>query len=75
MRCATAAAEGRVFASLTRKQAEFDPFPAIAAHCYMAGYDLSIPMFDGAANSRGVPLYPLGGRGSGSTLRSKPPIR
>jgi phthiocerol/phenolphthiocerol synthesis type-I polyketide synthase C len=55
-----AKAEGRVLASLSRKAAEEDdPFPAIAAHCHVAGYDLTrAPCFDGAADPHGLPLYP-----------------
>src|SRR5439155_22371340 len=36
-----AEAQGRVLASLSRKQDDDDPFPAIAAHCHVAGYDLT----------------------------------
>jgi phthiocerol/phenolphthiocerol synthesis type-I polyketide synthase C len=51
--------DGRVLASLSRKQGDEDPFPAIAAHCHVAGYDLSrSPCFDGSADPRGLPLYP-----------------
>jgi acyl transferase domain-containing protein/NADPH:quinone reductase-like Zn-dependent oxidoreductase/acyl carrier protein len=54
-----AEADGRVLASLTRKPATGDPFTAIAAHCHVAGYDLSqSSLFDGPTNPRGVPLYP-----------------
>ena len=54
-----APAEGRVLATLTRKQADHDPFPVIAAHCHVAGCDLTASRrFDGAADPRGVPLYP-----------------
>ncbi len=55
-----AAADGRVLASLTRKPVDGDPFPAIAAHCHVAGYDLSrSSMFDGASNPHDQPLYPF----------------
>ena len=51
--------EGRVLASLSRKPTDDDPFPAIAAHCHVAGYDLtSAHCFDGPADPHGVPLYP-----------------
>ncbi len=54
-----AEAEGRVLASLTRDDRNADPFPAIAARCYVAGCDLSAArLFDGALDPRGVPLYP-----------------
>jgi phthiocerol/phenolphthiocerol synthesis type-I polyketide synthase C len=54
----TAEAEGRVLASLTRDDRDADPFPAIAARCYVAGCDLSsAPLFDSAADPRGLPLY------------------
>ncbi|MGH7037096.1 MAG: acyltransferase domain-containing protein, partial [Stellaceae bacterium] len=50
---------GRVLASLSRRQQEGDPFPLIAAHCHVAGYDLTASAaFDGAADPRGLPLYP-----------------
>jgi acyl transferase domain-containing protein/NADPH:quinone reductase-like Zn-dependent oxidoreductase/NAD(P)-dependent dehydrogenase (short-subunit alcohol dehydrogenase family)/acyl carrier protein len=51
--------EGRVLASLSRKQTGHDPFPSIAAQCHVAGYDFTwSPRFDGAADPRGLPLYP-----------------
>ncbi|HJU19416.1 MAG TPA: type I polyketide synthase, partial [Stellaceae bacterium] len=54
-----AAVQGRVLASLSRKEREDDPFPPIAAHCHVAGYDLAASTgFDGAADPRGLPLYP-----------------
>jgi acyl transferase domain-containing protein/NADPH:quinone reductase-like Zn-dependent oxidoreductase/NAD(P)-dependent dehydrogenase (short-subunit alcohol dehydrogenase family)/acyl carrier protein/SAM-dependent methyltransferase len=54
-----AKAEGRVLASLSRKPVHDDPFPAIAAHCHVAGYDLTrASCFDGPADPRGLPLYP-----------------
>ena len=50
--------EGRVLSSLTRNQGNADPFPAIAAQCWVAGYDwLSSSLFDGEADARGLPLY------------------
>jgi phthiocerol/phenolphthiocerol synthesis type-I polyketide synthase C len=55
----TAKVEGRVLASLSRKQLDHDPFPVIAAHCHVAGYDLTAsPSFDGPADPHGLPLYP-----------------
>jgi len=54
-----AEAEGRVLASLTRDDGDADPFPAIAARCYVAGCDLpSAPLFDGDVDPRCLPLYP-----------------
>jgi phthiocerol/phenolphthiocerol synthesis type-I polyketide synthase C len=51
--------EGRVLASLSRKPVDDDPFPAIAARCHVAGYDLTeSSFFDGPADPRGLPLYP-----------------
>jgi len=51
--------EGRVLASLSRKPTDGNPFPAIAAHCHVAGYDLtSAQHFDGPADPHGLPLYP-----------------
>ena len=51
--------EGRVLPSLSRNDGDGDPFPRIAARCYVAGYDLpAAPLFDGPADSRSVPLYP-----------------
>ncbi|MBV8738196.1 MAG: acyltransferase domain-containing protein [Alphaproteobacteria bacterium] len=50
--------EGRVLPSLTRNHSDADPFPAIAAQCWVAGYDWSSsPLFDGEADARGLPLY------------------
>ena len=50
--------DGRVLASLLRKPVEGDPFPAIAAHCYVAGYDFTVsPCFDGPADPHRAPLY------------------
>ncbi len=54
-----AEAEGRVIATLSRSDGDGDPFPTIAARCYVAGYDLAAaPGFDGPADPRGLPLYP-----------------
>ncbi len=51
--------EGRVLSSLSRSDGDGDPFPRIAARCYVAGYDLpAAPFFDGPADLRSVPLYP-----------------
>jgi len=51
--------EGRVLTSLGRKPTDYDPFPAIAAHCHVAGYDLmGAGSFDGPADPHGLPLYP-----------------
>jgi acyl transferase domain-containing protein/acyl carrier protein/SAM-dependent methyltransferase len=51
--------EGQVIGSLSRDDADSDPFPVIAARCYVAGYDLpTSAQFDGHADPRGVPVYP-----------------
>ncbi|HEX3882034.1 MAG TPA: SDR family NAD(P)-dependent oxidoreductase [Stellaceae bacterium] len=51
--------QGRVLGTLGKKDGAADPFPAIAARCHVAGHDLSgSPWFDGAADARGLPLYP-----------------
>ncbi len=51
--------DGRVLATLSRNDASVDPFPGIAARCYVAGYDWpSTARFEGPANPRGLPLYP-----------------
>jgi acyl transferase domain-containing protein/acyl carrier protein len=51
--------ESCVLASLKRDDDDSDPFPAIAAQCYVSGYDWpSAPCFDGNTEPRGVPLYP-----------------
>ncbi|HEV7994682.1 MAG TPA: SDR family NAD(P)-dependent oxidoreductase [Stellaceae bacterium] len=53
-----AGAEGGVVATLSRNDGDGDPFPAIAARCYVAGYDLAAaPGFGGPADPRGLPLY------------------
>jgi phthiocerol/phenolphthiocerol synthesis type-I polyketide synthase C len=55
----SAEVEGRVLGTLSRKDGDGDPFPTIAARCYVAGHDLSCsPIFDGPADPRGLPLYP-----------------
>ena len=52
-------AEGRVLATLSRRDGDGDPFPAIAAQCHVAGYDISgLAWFDGASDPAGLPLYP-----------------
>ncbi|HXC13142.1 MAG TPA: SDR family NAD(P)-dependent oxidoreductase [Stellaceae bacterium] len=53
-----AEAEGRVVASLMRDDRDADPFPEIAARCYVAGDLASAALFDGDADPRGLPLYP-----------------
>jgi acyl transferase domain-containing protein/acyl carrier protein len=54
-----AGAQGRVLASLVRAQPEGDPFPEIAAQCWVAGYDLTAaPVFEGPASPQRLPLYP-----------------
>jgi phthiocerol/phenolphthiocerol synthesis type-I polyketide synthase C len=51
--------EGRVLSTLSRSDGEVDPFPVIAARCYVAGYEFAnSPAFDGERDPRGVPLYP-----------------
>ncbi len=51
--------DGRVLATLSRKQFDGDPFPAIAANCHVSGYDFTqSSRFDGMADPRGLPLYP-----------------
>src|SRR5580704_15193938 len=51
--------QGRVLATLSRKQGEGDPFPALAGQCHVAGYDITgAARFDGPADPRGLPLYP-----------------
>ena len=50
--------EGRVLASLSRKEGDGDPFPAVAAQCHVSGYDWTAAgSFDGPVNPRGLPLY------------------
>src|SRR3954470_3165789 len=50
--------QGRVLSSLSRKQADQDPFPAIAAQCHVAGHDIiGAVRFDGPTDPRGLPLY------------------
>jgi acyl transferase domain-containing protein/NADPH:quinone reductase-like Zn-dependent oxidoreductase/acyl carrier protein len=51
--------QGRVLGTLARKQGGDDPFPAIAARCHVAGYDITgAARFDGPAEPDGLPLYP-----------------
>src|SRR4051812_2078884 len=50
--------QGRVLSSLSRKQADQDPFPAIAAQCHVAGHDIiGAVRFHGPTDPRGLPLY------------------
>jgi phthiocerol/phenolphthiocerol synthesis type-I polyketide synthase C len=50
---------GRVMISLSHGDGDEDPFPAIAARCHAAGYNLSgAPVFAGPAEPRGLPRYP-----------------
>ena len=75
-----AEAEGRVLASLSRNDGDADPFPAIAARCYVAGYDLSAArLFDGAARPAGPAALSVGSPallvredGRGSRARNPP---
>jgi acyl transferase domain-containing protein/NADPH:quinone reductase-like Zn-dependent oxidoreductase/acyl carrier protein len=51
--------QGRVLATLARKQGPGDPFPAIVARCHVAGFDITAAApFDGPAEPRDLPLYP-----------------
>src|SRR5439155_1729893 len=51
--------QGKALGTLSRKQTDGDPFPALAAQCHIAGYDITrAARFDGAANPRELPLYP-----------------
>ncbi len=51
--------QGRVLATLARKQGSEDPFSAIAARCHVAGYDIvGAERFDGPTDPSGLPLYP-----------------
>src|SRR5438874_476804 len=51
--------QGRVLATLSRKQNDDDPFPVLAAQCHVAGCDMTgAARFDGPADLRGLPLYP-----------------
>ncbi len=51
--------QGRVLATLARRQGSENPFPTVAARCHVAGYDISgAERFDGPAELRGLPLYP-----------------
>ncbi|HEX6442119.1 MAG TPA: SDR family NAD(P)-dependent oxidoreductase, partial [Stellaceae bacterium] len=50
--------QGRVLATLSRKQGDQDPFPAIAAQCHVAGHDITgACRFDGPMERHGLPLY------------------
>jgi phthiocerol/phenolphthiocerol synthesis type-I polyketide synthase C len=54
----SAGVEGRVLASLSRKEGDGDPFPPIAAQCHVSGYDWTAAgPFDGSVDPRGLPLY------------------
>ncbi|HVB16144.1 MAG TPA: type I polyketide synthase, partial [Stellaceae bacterium] len=51
--------QGRVLATLGRKQDREDPFSGIAARCHVAGSDITgAERFDGPAERNGLPLYP-----------------
>ncbi|HEX5453549.1 MAG TPA: type I polyketide synthase [Stellaceae bacterium] len=51
--------QGRVLASLSRRDDGEDPFPTIAARCHVAGSDIAgAEQFDGPADLSGLPLYP-----------------
>src|SRR5439155_7662413 len=51
--------QGRVLATLSRRQGSEDPFGEIAARCHVAGYDISAAArFDGPTELAGLPLYP-----------------
>ncbi|HEY0425856.1 MAG TPA: beta-ketoacyl synthase N-terminal-like domain-containing protein, partial [Rhodopila sp.] len=53
------AVPGRVMSTLARSREETDPFPAIAARCYVAGCSLhDAPAFEGPSTPRGLPSYP-----------------
>jgi len=55
----SATVEGRLVRTLTRLPAERDPFPDIAAHCHVSGYDISdSEAFAGETVLRGLPSYP-----------------
>jgi acyl transferase domain-containing protein/NADPH:quinone reductase-like Zn-dependent oxidoreductase/acyl carrier protein len=52
-------APGRVLATLSRRDGDGDPFPAVAAQCHVAGHDISgLAWFDGPSDPAGLPLYP-----------------
>ena len=54
-----AEAEGRVLATLAKRPAPRDPFPAITGRLYAAGADLSAGgAYDGPSTPRGLPAYP-----------------
>ena len=51
--------QGRVLATLARKQGGEDPFAAIAGRCHVAGADITgAARFDGPSGPDGLPLYP-----------------
>jgi phthiocerol/phenolphthiocerol synthesis type-I polyketide synthase C len=51
--------DGRVLSTLSRQQADADPFAKIAAQCYVAGYDLAAEAdFAGPVDIAGLPRYP-----------------
>ncbi|MGE5271299.1 MAG: beta-ketoacyl synthase N-terminal-like domain-containing protein, partial [Thiohalocapsa sp.] len=51
--------QGRVLSTLTRRHGGEDPFPAMAARCHVAGYDISgSARFDGPSDLHRLPLYP-----------------
>ncbi|HTT79446.1 MAG TPA: SDR family NAD(P)-dependent oxidoreductase [Stellaceae bacterium] len=55
----TADTEGRVLATLLRKESSDDPFPAIAARCHVAGHTIAAAAsFDGPGDPARLPLYP-----------------
>ena len=55
----TAEPAGQVVATLDRRDAACDPFPAIAARLHATGHDMSrAAWLDGPNDPRGLPLYP-----------------
>lgn len=51
--------KGVALSTLSRQTEDGDPFPALAAQCYAAGYDISgSKIFDGPIELRGLPLTP-----------------
>ena len=69
--------EGRVLATLSRKQGRADdPFPAIAARCHVAGYDITgAAPFDGPPMPASCRSIPGRRSASGSTGPSRASIR
>jgi phthiocerol/phenolphthiocerol synthesis type-I polyketide synthase C len=54
----SAGVEGRVIGTLSRKESDEDPFPAIGAQCHVSGYDWTAEgPFDGPVEPRDLPLY------------------